>query len=71
MMRLVTSRRYFGFAPSLDENELSEATDKPRDFNGFVQAHNLAIRKQCEMLGSRSTRKSPIPFSFCSSQPDD
>ncbi len=67
VQRLVRSVRYFGCVPNLDENVLREAMDQPRIFIGFVQAHNLAIRGQCEMLDSSATRKLEIHFPFCSS----
>ena len=64
VQRLVLSVRSFSCIPNLNEHELSKTKDKPKRISGFVQAHDLAIREQCEMLGSDSISKftNPLPF---------
>jgi hypothetical protein len=67
VQRLVLSVRSFSCIPNLNEHELSKTKDKPKRISGFVQAHDLAIREQCEMLGSGATQKSESPFPLCNS----
>ena len=64
VMCLVLSVRSFIRAPNLDENELSKTKDKPRRISGFRLAHDLAIREECEMLGSDSISKFTNPLLF-------